>query len=39
MFFFLVFGTVLLKDFEVPLSMVRIVGGIVLNHSCLSAGK
>jgi multiple antibiotic resistance protein len=30
MFFFLVFGTVLLKVFEVPLSMIRIVGGIVL---------
>jgi multiple antibiotic resistance protein len=30
MFFFLVFGTVMLKVFEVPLSMVRIVGGIVL---------
>jgi len=30
MLFFLVFGTVLLKVFEVPLSMVRIVGGIVL---------
>ena len=30
MFFFLIFGTVMLKVFEVPLSMVRIVGGIVL---------
>lgn len=30
LFFFLVFGTVMLKVFEVPLSMVRIVGGIVL---------
>jgi multiple antibiotic resistance protein len=30
MFFFLVFGTLLLKIFDVPLSMVRIVGGIVL---------
>jgi multiple antibiotic resistance protein len=30
MFFFLIFGTVMLKAFEVPLSMVRIVGGIVL---------
>jgi len=30
LFFFLVFGTVILKVFEVPLSMVRIVGGIVL---------
>ena len=28
--FFLVFGTAMLKIFEVPLSMVRIVGGIVL---------
>ena len=30
LFFFLVFGTAMLKIFEVPLSMVRIVGGIVL---------
>ena len=30
LFFFLVFGTLLLKVFEVPLSMVRIVGGIIL---------
>ena len=30
LFFFLVFGTLLLKLFEVPLSMVRIVGGIIL---------
>jgi len=30
MFFFLIFGTLLLKVFEVPLSMVRIVGGIIL---------
>jgi multiple antibiotic resistance protein len=30
LFFFLVFGTLLLKIFEVPLSMVRIVGGIIL---------
>ncbi|CAH2602475.1 conserved membrane protein of unknown function [Rhodovastum atsumiense] len=30
LFFFLVFGTLMLKLFEVPLSMVRIVGGIVL---------
>src|SRR5215470_14131495 len=30
LFFFLVFGTFLLKIFEVPLSMVRIVGGIIL---------
>ena len=30
LYFFLVFGTVILKIFSVPLSMVRIVGGIVL---------
>jgi MarC family membrane protein len=30
MFFFLVFGTLILRAFGVPLSMVRIVGGIVL---------
>jgi multiple antibiotic resistance protein len=30
MFFFLVFGTLILRVFGVPLSMVRIVGGIVL---------
>ena len=30
MFFFLVFGTLMLRIFEVPLSMVRIVGGIIL---------
>jgi multiple antibiotic resistance protein len=30
LFFFLIFGTLLLKIFEVPLSMVRIVGGIIL---------
>ncbi|MBS0560408.1 MAG: MarC family protein [Proteobacteria bacterium] len=30
LFFFLVFGTALLKVFDVPLSMVRIVGGIIL---------
>lgn len=30
MFFFLVFGTLTLKIFAVPLSMVRIVGGIIL---------
>jgi len=30
LFFFLVFGTAMLKIFDVPLSMVRIVGGIVL---------
>jgi multiple antibiotic resistance protein len=29
-FFFLVFGTLILKIFSVPLSMVRIVGGIIL---------
>lgn len=30
LFFFLIFGALLLKVFEVPLSMVRIVGGIIL---------
>jgi multiple antibiotic resistance protein len=30
LFFFLIFGTLLLKIFEVPLSMVRVVGGIIL---------
>ena len=30
MFFFLLFGTLILRVFGVPLSMVRIVGGIVL---------
>ena len=30
LFFFLIFGTLLLDVFEVPLSMVRIVGGIIL---------
>ena len=30
LFFFLIFGTLLLKLFDVPLSMVRIVGGIIL---------
>jgi multiple antibiotic resistance protein len=30
LFFFLVFGTLLLKVFDVPLSMIRIVGGIIL---------
>jgi len=30
MFFFLAFGTIILKIFGVPLSMVRIVGGIIL---------
>jgi MarC family membrane protein len=29
-FFFLVFGTLMLKIFSVPLSMIRIVGGIIL---------
>jgi multiple antibiotic resistance protein len=29
-FFFLIFGTLLLRLFDVPLSMVRIVGGIIL---------
>ncbi len=29
-FFFLVFGTLMLKLFSVPLSMIRIVGGIIL---------
>jgi small neutral amino acid transporter SnatA (MarC family) len=29
-FFFLIFGTLLLRIFDVPLSMVRIVGGIIL---------
>lgn len=31
-FFFLIFGTLLLEIFEVPLSMVRIVGGIILRR-------
>lgn len=30
LFFFLIFGTLLLQIFDVPLSMVRIVGGIIL---------
>jgi len=30
MFFFLLFGTLLLRIFGVPLSMVRIVGGVIL---------
>jgi len=30
MFFFLLFGTLILRIFGVPLSMVRIVGGIIL---------
>jgi MarC family membrane protein len=32
LFFFLIFGALLLKIFEVPLSMVRIVGGIILGR-------
>lgn len=32
LFFFLIFGTLLLKVFDVPLSMVRIVGGIILTR-------
>lgn len=31
-FFFLVFGTFLLRVFEVPLSMVRVVGGVILTR-------
>jgi multiple antibiotic resistance protein len=30
MFFFLVFGNLLLRLFDVPLSMVRVVGGVIL---------
>jgi len=30
MFFFLIFGNLLLRLFEVPLSMIRVVGGIIL---------
>lgn len=30
MFFFLIFGNVLLRLFDVPLSMVRVVGGVIL---------
>jgi len=30
MFFFLIFGPLLMRAFEVPLSMIRVVGGIVL---------
>ena len=30
MFFFLVFGTIILRVFSIPLSMVRVVGGIIL---------
>jgi multiple antibiotic resistance protein len=32
MFFFLIFGTLLLKVFDVPLAMVRIAGGIILTR-------
>jgi multiple antibiotic resistance protein len=32
MFFFLLFGTLILRVFGIPLSMVRIVGGIILTH-------
>ena len=35
-FFFLIFGTLLLEIFEVPLSMVRIVGGIILTRTGFS---
>jgi multiple antibiotic resistance protein len=31
-FFFLLFGTLLLRLFGVPLSMIRVVGGIILTH-------
>lgn len=31
-FFFLVFGTLLLRVFDVPLSMVRVVGGVILTR-------
>ena len=34
-FFFLIFGTLLLRLFGVPLSMIRIVGGIILNEDRL----
>src|SRR5215475_14991835 len=30
MFFFLIFGTLILRIFGIPLSMIRIVGGIIL---------
>ena len=30
MFFFLIFGNLLLRVFEVPLSMIRVVGGVIL---------
>jgi multiple antibiotic resistance protein len=32
MFFFFIFGTLVLRAFGIPLSMVRIVGGIILTH-------
>jgi multiple antibiotic resistance protein len=32
MFFFLLFGNLILRVFGIPLSMVRIVGGIILTH-------
>ena len=32
MFFFLIFGTLILRIFGIPLSMVRIVGGIILTR-------
>ena len=32
MFFFLLFGTLILRVFGIPLSMVRIVGGIILTR-------
>ena len=32
MFFFLLFGTLVLRIFGIPLSMVRIVGGIILTR-------
>jgi multiple antibiotic resistance protein len=32
MFFFLIFGTLILRLFGIPLSMVRIVGGIILTR-------
>ena len=32
MFFFLLFGTLILRLFDIPLSMVRIVGGIILTR-------
>ena len=32
LFFFLIFGTLILRVFGIPLSMVRIVGGIILTR-------